>query len=164
MPNAVYQKAGTSVTWTDTTGDLAMTLNNLAAGAGRQGAQKDWGALSAARPTTYHFRAVFQQETAGVVGETIELYWKSGDGTDYDNDDGTGNVAVSAENKLKNLKLLGVAQVDEAAANIDISIEGYFVDFNRYGIPVVWNRTADNLDAANDISKIVVTPIYDEVQ
>lgn len=164
MANPVYQKAGTSVTWTDTTGDLGMTLNDLTTGTGQQGAQKDWGVLSTARPTTYHFRAVFQQETPGVPGEQIELYWKSGDGTNYDNDDGTGDIAVSAEDKLKNLKQLGVAQVDQAAANINISIEGYFVDFNRYGMPVVWNRTADNLDAANNISKIVVTPIYDEVQ
>jgi hypothetical protein len=164
MANAVYQKAAASVTWTDTTGDLAMTLNNLAAGTGRQGAEKDWGVLTTARPTLYHFRLVVQQETTGVVGETIELYWKSGDGTDYDNDDGTGDAALSAEDKLKNLKFLGVAQVDEAAADVDISIEGYFRDFNRNGMPVLFNNTADNLQATDNVNKIVVTPIFDEIQ
>lgn len=164
MANAIYQKAGTAVQWTDTTGDLAMTLNNLAAGAGRQGAVKSWGALSTARPTSYHFRLLVQFETTPVVSETVELYWKSGDGTDYDNDDGTGDIALSATNKLKNLKLLGVLQVDEAAADVDMSIEGYFTDLNASGMPVVFNNTADNLQATNDVSFITITPVYDEVQ
>lgn len=164
MPNAVYQTTGTSVTWTDSSGDLAMTLQNLAATTGRQGAVKDWGVLSTARPTTYHFRLVVQFETTPVVAEQVELYWKSGDGSAYDNDDGTGDIALSDTNKLKNLKLLGVLQVDEAAADVNMSIEGYFTDFNRYGQPVVYNRTADNLQNTANINQVIVTPVYDEIQ
>lgn len=164
MANAVYQRAGSAVRWTDTTGNLAVTLNNLAAGAGRQGAQTDWGALSTARETTYHFRLSVRFATTPVVGEMVELYWKSGDGTIYDNDDGTGDAALSSSDKLKNLKFLGVLQVDEAATGVDMSIEGYFVDFNRYGMPVVFNNTADNLVASNNVSFVEVTPLYDEVQ
>ena len=44
MANELYLVRGTPIVWSDTTGDLAMTLNNLVAGAGRVGAQKDWGA------------------------------------------------------------------------------------------------------------------------
>lgn len=162
--NAVYQKAGTAVKWTDTTGDLAMTLNNLAAGAGRQGAVKSWGALSTARPTRYHFRMLVQFATTPVLAETVELYWKSGDGTDYDNDDGTGDIALSATDKLNNLKLLGVLLVDEAAANVDMSIEGYFEDYNTDGQPVIFNNTADNLVATNNVNFVTVTPIFDDIQ
>ena len=38
MVSQVKINPGTTITWTDTTGDLAMTLNNLATGTGRQGA------------------------------------------------------------------------------------------------------------------------------
>lgn len=162
--NAVFQKAGTAVQWTDTTGDLAMTLNNLAAGAGRQGAVKDWGVLTTARATRYHFRFLVQQETAGVVGETIDLYWKGGDNTDFDNDDGTGDIALSAEDKLKNLKYLGSIVVDEAAADVDLSISGVFENFDRTGQPVVFNNSADNLQATNNVSFVTVTPIFDDIQ
>lgn len=164
MANAVYQKAGTAVRWTDTTGDLAITLNNLAAGAGRQGAQKDWGALSTARPTRYRFRLNVRFATTPVLGEGVQLFWKSGDGTIYDNDDGTGDVALSATNKSVNLKWIGTLIVDEAATGVDMSISGEFESLERYGMPVVFNNTADNLVASNDVSFVEVTPIYDEIQ
>lgn len=164
MANAVYTKAGTSVQWTDSTGDLAMTLQNLAAGAGRQGAQKDWGVLTTARETLYHFRLLVQFETAPVVGEQVELYWKSGDGTDYDNDDGTGDIALSSTDKLKNLNLLGILIVDEAAADVDMSIQGYFRDLNQYGMPVVYNNTADNLQNTANVGFVTVTPVFEEIQ
>jgi len=164
MANAVYQKSGTAVKWSDTTGDLAMTLNNLAAGAGRQGAVKDWGALSTARPALYHFRLLVQFDTAPVVGESVTLYWKSGDGTDYDNDDGTGDAALSAADKLKNLHFLGELIVDEAAADVDMSIQGFFTDLNKEGMPVVYNGTVDNLQATNNVNFVTITPIFDEVQ
>lgn len=164
MANAVYQKAATAITWKDSGGDLAFTLQNLAAGSGRQGAIKDWGALSSARPTRYHFRLKVSLESAGTLGERIELYWKSGDGTNYDNDDGTGDIALSATDKLKNLLLIGVMYTDEAAQDIPMSIQGYFDDFNRYGQPVLYNATTDNLQNTANDAYVVVTPIYDEIQ
>lgn len=167
MPNAVYQRAGTSVTWNDSGAGAnnAITLKNLAAGAGRQGEAQDWGALSTARPTLYHFRMQLSLETAGTLGERVELYWKtSDDNTIFDNDDGTGDIALSSTDKLKNLKLIGTMYTDEAAADIRMSIEGYFYDFNRYGGPVVYNATTDNLQNTTDDGSIVVTPIYDEIQ
>lgn len=165
MANAVYQKAGTPVVWKDSGGDLAMTLQNLATVTGRQGATKDWGALSTARPTRYHFRYQCSLETAGTLGERQELYWKSSDDNSiFDNDDGAGDIALSAADKLKNLKLIGVMYTDEAAADIRMSIEGYFDDYNRYGCPVLYNGTTDNLQNTSNDASITVTPIYDEIQ
>ena len=164
MVRAIEQKTGTAVKWTDSGGDLAMTLQNLAAGAGRQGAVKDWGALSTARPAFYHFRMLVQFETAPVVGEGVDLYWKSGDGTEFDNDDGTGDIALSAEDKTRNLKLLARLIVDEAAADVDMSIEGYFWDFNKEGMPVVFNDTVDNLQNTSAVNFVTITPIFNEVQ
>lgn len=162
--NAVYQKAGTAITWTDSGGDLALTLNALAAGAGRQGAQKDWGVLTAPRPTRYHIRVTVQFNTQPVLGETVDVYWKSGDGTDYDNDDGTGNIALSSTDKLKNLTYLGSVIVDQQTLNIDMGFQTTFEDFNRYGMPVIHNNTADALENTANTGQVVVTPIFDDIQ
>ena len=164
MANKVYKIDETSITWTDTTGDLAMTLNNLAAGTGRQGAQKDLGAVATARSRRYRWRCIVQQDTAGVVGEVIRVYLKRGDGTYYDNDDGTGDAAVSAEDKLRNCLLLGILQVDEAVADVNISKEGEVEISCRYVIPIIWNATADNLQATNNVNVFILTPDPDEIQ
>lgn len=166
MANAVYQKAGTAVTWQDSTGDLAITLQNLAAGAGRQGATKDWGALSTARAARYKFRFHVSFESAPIVGETVELYWKSSDdNTVWDNDDGAGDIALSAADKLRNCKLIGVITADEAAQDVRMSVAGSFEDFARYGAPIVYNRSAgDNLQNTANDAAIIVTPIFDEIQ
>jgi hypothetical protein len=166
MANAVYQKAGTSVTWKDSGGDLVMTLQNLAAGAGRQGATKDWAALSTPRPTRYQFRFQCSFESAPIVAEVVEIYWKSSnDNTVWDNDDGTGDIAMSSSDKLRNCQLIGVLVVDEALADIRMSVQGMFENFERYGAPIIYNRSGgDNLqNTANDAS-LIVTPIYDEIQ
>lgn len=168
--NAVYQKQGTAVKWTDTTGDLALTFNNLAAGAGRQGAQKDWGALSTARPTRYKYRLVvqFASTTSLAVGERVDLYWKSGDDaggtTDYDNDDGTGDIALSSTDKLNNLRFLKSLYVDEVATGVDMQISGEFEDLARHGGPVVVNNASENLVASNNVCYVVVTPVFDDIQ
>lgn len=164
MANKIYKIDETSITWTDTTGDLAMTLNNLAAGAGRQGAQKDLGAGTTARAFWYHWRCIVQQDTAGVVGEQIRVYLKTGNGTYYDNDDGTGDIAVSAEDKLRNLRLIGVLTVDEAAADVNISRNDLLYLPERYVMPVIWNASADNLQATNNINQFILTPMPFEIQ
>lgn len=164
MANLIYKKDETSITWTDTTGDLAMTLNNLAAGAGRQGAQKDLGAGGTARANRFQWLAIVQQETAGVVGEVIRVYLKVGDGTYYTNDDGTGNIAVSAEDKLRNVKFLGNIVVDEAVADVNLVATGVVEIDERYCMPIFWNATADNLQATNDVSKFILTPTPFEIQ
>jgi hypothetical protein len=99
------------------------------------------------------------------VGEVVAIYWKGGDGTNYDNDDGTGDIALSAADKLKNLQQIGTMVVDEAAADVKMSISGIFENADRYGMPVIYNLSAgDNLqNTANDAS-MTVTPIYDELQ
>lgn len=166
MANAVFQKAGTSVTWKDSGGDLAITLQNLAAGAARQGATKDWGDLSTARPTRYKWRLRLSFESAPIVGEVVEVYWKSSpDNTAWDNDDGTGDAAVSSADKLRNCTLIGTLIVDEAAADVFMSLQGVFENFERYGAPIIYNRSAgDNLQNTANDATFVVTPIYDELQ
>ena len=162
MANLIYQLPETAISWTDTTGTLAMTLNNLAAGAGRQGAVHDFG--TGARSPRYAWRLGVEFDTQPVVNEFLRIYAKTSDGTDPDNDDGTGDIAVSAENKLKNLTQIGALVVDEAIVDIQMAASGFILLPHRYFMPVVWNATADNLQATNNINVFTLTPVPLQVQ
>ncbi len=162
MPNLVYQNEGTTLSWKDSGGDYAMTLQNLATVAGRQGAVHDFGV--AARSPRFAWRFGCEFETAPVVGEVVRIYAKTSDGTDPDNDDGTGDIAVSAENKLKNLTHIGTLIVDEAVADVQMAASGFIILPHRYFMPVVWNATADNLQNTANINVFTLTPVPIEIQ
>ena len=121
MPNKIYVAPETTLTFRNTGSTGAnITLTSLGAGAGRQSAQVDLGSASRAR--LYGWRFWMKFATAPAVGETIRLYLKTSDGTHLDNDDGTTDAAVSAEDKLRNLKYIGSLIVDEASATPEFSL------------------------------------------
>lgn len=165
MANKVYQHDETAITWLSSTGTNVITLTSLAAGAGRQGALHDFG--TAARASGYMWRAWVVMATAPVVGERIRIYWKSSDGTHPDNDDGTGDAAVSAADKLRNLTYLGAIVIDEASATPEFVASGYMsksIIGHRHGAPVFWDGTADALSATALDHGFSLTPVPDEIQ
>lgn len=162
MANLVYQNDGTAISWTDTTGTYAMTLNNLAASAGRQGAIHDFG--TAARSFLFAWRAWFQAATTPVVAEVARVYIKTSDGTSPDNDDGTGDIALSSTDKLRNLWHIGNVVVDEAATGVTFVKSGLVWLPQRYVMPVIYNATADNFVATNNINGFSLTPVPHEIQ
>ena len=157
MTSKAYQLAETNITWLNTGGSELLTLTSVAAGAGRQGALHDFGVAAFARD--YNWRAYVKFATAPVVGEAIEIWWKSSDGTHPDNDDGTGDITVSAEDKLKNLKFLGSIIVDEASLTPEFVASGFVNLSHRHGSPVFWNRTADALSATATDHGFILTPV-----
>ncbi len=162
MATKTYIARETPTVWSDTAGDLVITLNNLAAGAGRVGARKDFGAGS----TAYHYswRFTCQFDTAPVVGETVRIYLSTSDGTEEDGQVGTADAALSAEDKLKNLHSIGMLIVDVATVDIDFTASGVCTIPTRYVSPVIFNGTVDNLQATNDTGEITLTPIAFESQ
>ena len=83
------------------------------------------------------------------------------------NDDGDGSdIAVSAEDKLKNLWYLGSIIVDEAAADVKMQASGMIEIGAEKVAPVFWNATADNLDddASTTDLKFSLIPIPFEIQ
>jgi hypothetical protein len=162
MANKVYVARETAIVWSDTAGDLAMTLNNLAAGAGRVGAQKDLGAGST--PEWFTWRLTVQFETAPVVGETVEVYISTSDGTEEDGQEGVADAALGSSDSLKNMMLIGVLVVTSTDADHDMTASGVCRIPTRYFQPVVYNNTADNLQATNDTSELTITPIPPELQ
>ena len=147
--------------------DAIFEVDGLGSAAGHQSAQFDLG--TTARSQLYEWRAFVQFATAPVVGETVRIYLKtagtSASATAHpDNDDGTGDLAVSAEDKLKNLHLIGNIIVDEAAANIEMVSSGT-VEIRSRAINVVfWNATADALTTDVDENGFILTPVPDELQ
>ena len=102
--------------------------------------------------------------TAPVVAEGVRLYLKRSDGTNWDNDDGEGDIALSAEDKLRNCLYVGTITVDEAAADIAMSQEWIVETLAREIAPIVFNDTVDNLQATNNLSFVDIMPYDDEIQ
>src|ERR1043165_3027032 len=105
MANKVYMHEETAVTWKSSGGTELMTPTSLASGAGRQGALHDFG--TGARSRRGVLRVWFKPGATRVVGQLVRIYIAGGDGTHYDNDDGTGDIAVSSIDKLRNLNPVG---------------------------------------------------------
>jgi len=162
MADKVYIARETAIVWSDTTGDLVMTLNNLAASAGRVGARKDFGAGSTSQ--WYTWRLTVQFETAPVVGEVVQVYLSTSDGSEEDGQVGTADAALDSSDTLKNLMLIGSLIVTSTDADHDMTASGICRIPTRYVSPVIYNDTADNLQATNDTGEFTLTPIPDEVQ
>ncbi len=161
MANKVYAARETGIVWSDTAGDLVMTLNNLAADAVRVGARKDWGAGSTSE--WYTWRLTVQFETPPVVGETIDVYLSLSDGTEEDGQVGVADAAGDT-NTLKNLKHIGSLIVTSTDADHDMTASGICRIPTRYASPIIHNNTVDNLQATNDTGELTLTPIPPEVQ
>lgn len=147
--------------------DVIFELDGLGTGAGRQSATWDRGVGSAATSRRYVVRPFFQLATAGTVGESVRFYLKfgsAGTGSNRDNDDGTGDAAVSDEDKLRNLEYIGSIGTDEAAANIKTS-KGFEVEISAELVQVVvWNGTTDAFTTDETENGVLITPVPPELQ
>ena len=166
MPNLVYVNEEAAITWRDSGGTHVLTFKGLATVSGRQGATHDFGVAARARLFRWTFFCQFDTATAPIVGEVIRIYLKTGDGTNFDNDDGEGDLAVSNIDKLNNLHFIGALVVDEAVVDVHMQVSGLVEISSKEVIPVIWNATADTLDddAAPTNSGFDLVPVPDEIQ
>lgn len=155
-----YAISETTITFGSEVGDtVAWSTEAIANAAGRQSAFHDRGDLTTARPERYRYRFVMAGwQATPTVGNVLELRIKTSDGTTPDNDDGTGDAAVSAEDKLKNLGFVGEIVCDEAAANIPAATEGIIYLTERYVGFVLWNRGGSALRNLESGCKLYLTP------
>ena len=158
MPNKIYLAPETAQTWTDSGGDYTLTLASLAADGVRVGAQHDLG--SASRSRLYAWRFVVDGfGTAPVVGETVDVYVATSDGTYVDGNVGTSDAAGSTV-ALPNLLFLGSATVQTTSTTDDLVISGQVELSHQYVSPVIHNNTADALSGG----RFILTPVPDEIQ
>lgn len=162
MTSQILLLPGTTLTWKDSGGDAVMTLQNLAAGAGRVGARYDRGA--GAKPALYKVRAIIQYATAPQVGEFAEIYLVENDGTYGDGTLGTSDAAMTTE-KRRNAKLINMNEVDMTSTNTDVVSSGICLITDRYFAPAVWNASSgDNFRNTANTSLIIFTPYSPEIQ
>lgn len=163
MANKVYQVAESDITWLASGGTNVLTLTSLAAGAGRQGAQHDFG--TSPRPIRFAWRAWVKANATPTVGQVIEIYAKTSDGSHPDNSDGTSDAAVSAAGKLLNLVRLGAIVIDQASTTPEFVASGMVELPHRYFQPVLWNAmTSVALSGTAADHGFKLTPIVDEIQ
>jgi hypothetical protein len=163
MPNKIYRASETPITFRDSGGDVVITLQNLAFGAGRVSARYDRGAGSVAK--LHEVTGVFQFETAPALGEAIEIYLFESDGTYMDGTLGTSDAALSSD-KRRNGMLIGAVIADTTSVTTDIIARFKDVPItSRYYSIGVWNASAgDNLENTANASRVIVTPMPDEIQ
>ena len=164
MANEVLVKPGTPITFKDSGGSAAITLNALGFGTGRVSAQYDKGA--GAQEAWFHVHAVIQFDSAPVIGETVEVYIVNHDGTLIPGGLGAVDAAVTVANKRNNLHCpLIVISAEAATADLNYEATGLAYCPMRYISVMVWNGSAgDNLQATNNINVITLTPLVDEIQ
>jgi len=161
MANKITQVLESAITWLSTGGSAAFTPTSLGAAAGRQGAYHDLGVTQGGR--WFAYRAWIKPGATRVVGEYVEVGLITSDGTSPDNDDGTGDIAVSSVDKIRNLRRVRPIIIDENAAVTMVSSGHVFIE-QRYVSPFFWNRTANSLSATAGDFGFSLTPVVDEVQ
>jgi hypothetical protein len=163
VPNKIYRAVETAITFRDSGGDVVLTMQNLAFGAGRVSAQYDRGAGSKAK--LHEIIGVVQFETAPLVGEAVELYLFQSDGTYVDGTVGVADAALTTD-KRRNGLFIGAVIVDTTSTATDIIARFPDVPItSRYYSIGVWNASAgDNLENTANASRIIITPMPDEVQ
>ena len=158
MANKVLMQEETPIVWAASGGDYALTLSSVSAGAVRVGQQGDLGAVPRSR--WYKWRYVNDSfGSAPTVGQTVDVYWASGNGTYTDGNVGTSDAAGSTV-ALPNLLRLGSATVQTTSTTDDVIISGIVELADQYGALVIDNNTSVTITGG----RFELTPIPDEIQ
>jgi len=157
MANEVYQVLGTPVSFASA-GGVVFSAASVAFQAGRKSAQWDRGASP--QPDEYSWRAKLKLQSTPVLGEAIDFYMATSDGTIIDGTTTAGDAAFTDEDALKNMLYIGSLIVDTIVTD-SIQGSGTFRMYERYGVLVMWNNTvAETLSATAGDHDFIVTPIY----
>lgn len=179
MSNEVLQKTGTPVVWADTT-DYSSTgsgftrthqidLTSIANGAARQGAKADLGATRAAQ---YAVVVGMELDVAPTAGNLIEVYWSSsfsstaGTGNDggADGTDSAWKAGEEDEWKKQLIHLGNLVCTNDAATTVQRQCIGFFTPPERYGMPIVLNKSGQAFEGDAVEMYVALVPITDEVQ
>ncbi len=165
MANKIYINPTdeTVRTWDDTTAAATtLGLNALGISAVRESDRLDLGDV--VRSEWYEWRGIFQfNATTHTVGQTVDIYISQSDGTNADGTIGTTD-AVGDIDELPNMQYIGSVVVQDTNATEDNVASGICRITSRFYSVVVHNNTGSALQATNDASQVIITPIPPEVQ
>jgi hypothetical protein len=169
MANKVYINPETLLSFgSEGTDDADWSTESITNNAGRQSAMYDLGV--GPRALRYAFRFYTQFQATPTLGAALRVYMKTAGPEDSatpahpDNDDGTGDAAVSAIDKLNNLHHIGSVIVDEAAANVEMVVSGIIEIPNRHVGFVFWNASGATVTTDVAETKLELVPLPDEIQ
>lgn len=163
--NAIFEKRGTPVTWTNTGGDKLLNAKGLAAVTGRLGAFLDRGAGAA--PGDYEVRVYTSWVSNPTAGEVLRVALFQSDGTHADagvaydgsNDAALTLVALNAAPTQLGVVVAHTADTAEKGACWRVNIT------SRYFAPGIYNGSAaKTLTDTNSVTAVVITPIYPDIQ
>ncbi len=192
MANEILQKVGTQILFGDHAGDydggtgnnklevagatdVQIACASLAAGAARQSAKVDLGAIRARK---YSAMMSLEMEADPVAGETVDLYWSpspsstaavaNGGGCSGADAAYSGYAASTLAEALLNLIFIGsmnLAVMNDADGVPQLEMIGVFSPPDRYGSLVVVNGSAAVALHSDDVEfGVSFQPIVDEVQ
>jgi hypothetical protein len=163
MANKIYIKPETSMKFADSaqSPDETLTLANLVAGSGQISDRHDLGSI--ARSEWYEWRATFQFDTAPVVGESVDIYISTSDGTNEDGQEGISDTVIGNIESIKNMSYIGSVIVTSVDIDHDMTTAGICRIVSRYFSVIVHNNTADNLKNSTGVNMVMITPIPPEV-
>lgn len=162
---AIYEKRGTPIVWTNTGGDKLLNGKALAAVTGRLGAFLDRGAGAA--PGDYEVRVYTSWVSNPTAGEVLRVALFQSDGTHSDsgvgfhetNDAALTLVALNAAPTQLGVVSAHTADTNEKGAAWRVNIT------SRYFAPGIYNGSAaKTLTNTNSVTAVVVTPVYHDVQ
>lgn len=178
MPNEILQKTGTPLVWANgsdyspTNSGFSRThqldLTSLANNAARQGTKADLGAT---RARQFAVVAGLQVNAAATAGTVIEIWWSSSTSGNA----GTGNTGgaggsdaaykTAKEDEWKQqLQYLGaLVLTNDGGINVQYQCVGYFTAPDRYGMPVIVNKSGQALKNSGVEQFVALVPLVDEV-
>ena len=162
MANKIYVAPETAIVFKNSGGDVTFTPKNVANAAGRISAQWDRG--SGSKPGRYYWRVHTKFQAGLTVGNALEVYFATSDGTDVDGNQGTTDAAFSAADKRRNLQFVGTVVADSTSSG-EVQIASGLVEvYTRYLSVVWWNATGQTLTNTDSDHTFTLTPVPDEIQ
>lgn len=162
MANKIYVAPETAVSFKASGGTVTFTPKNVANAAGRISAQWDRGSGSV--PGRYYWRAHTKFQAGLTVGNALEIYFATSDGTDVDGNQGTSDAAFSAADKRRNLHYVGSVVADSTSSG-EVQIGSGVVEiYTRYVSVVWWNASGQTLTNTDGDHTFTLTPVPDEIQ
>lgn len=169
--NKILVSKGTPLLFADTaqTEDVALTLSALAAGTGCTTACNRCSTLytktgANLKSQKWEMRPHIQLTGTNVVGETVEFYIATSDGTNIQGNVSTTDATFDV-NKRKNLTFVGILTVDQTSSNTTMVAAFTDITINESAFSVcVSNQTTLPFKTDTAIHGITMTPMDVEVQ
>jgi hypothetical protein len=162
----IFHDQGSTTTWRDSGGTYAITMDALAAGAGRVGARGDLGAWPHGILWRWYLETAWAANP--VANETLDFFlalWDSDTPASPWAQVASTDSALSSAAQRNNLRYVGSAVAQSAGTGV-MSSGGVVLIPARYISPVLYNASAAKALAAVGTTPTIlrITPLYPQAQ